>query len=566
MPAHLLCSDNFTDEGKAAVKSRKKGSKSGQDIDEDEIDRRPVTSRFIRRVLVLFYASRNEAEETRVFLENEMRQGRSVGEWPDAIQCMHASYLIIDSLVRIGHRRVLKVLFGTLFWHVLDVLEWPPQVYQQRIRLDHRQHVARLPAPDLSLTPPSQQEDVVRLHRVFYVQNSCLVRACDSVTYLALHEFVESEKLRLLRNVIDPSFQGFSPVREECFIAKWTAEWGRAAEQPQRRSKLLAHLLAVTTSAWEHDKMTVFLRKLGSMGVTEILIGAVCDRHTHPDVASAAGEVLAILSSDAAAQEETRNTFLGWDHSMRVAGWKPLITATAGHGSRGVREMVHSILTQATDLWDVMTYLQAVESVVTDGLLHRTAEQVQNFCDSWNLILPPLGRVFRDAYAGKVAALVVSELSMWVKGRFNKDETPMVSSVLRTFTLLLRIPSAEVAVALKKLQVFENLVGFVPERAGLLQSSCLSLCRAVWWRTDSDDPTDLGTVHDPEGTVIGSYIENPQVDDPRAALIPPASYFLRKHNLTGLMANIMHGRNTLCATKHPQPGLRAFFERRTHYE
>ena len=280
MPEHLRISEEAfaREEGKTAHRAKRH-------FEADE-ESRPVTSKFIRRVLVLFYASRNQAESLRVELERGLRGGKRVEEWPDAIQCMHASYIVIDSLVRIGHRRVLKVLLGTLFWNVLDVLEWPPQIFGCKIRRSHRDQVRSIEDPDPMLTPLCQREDLARLHRVLYIQNTCLVRACDEVTYGMLHEYIETEKLRLLRNVIDSSYyskgggyNGGEEAGKECFLRRWEDEWAAAAfvaDVHRRRNLLLAHLLAVTTSAWEHDKTAPFTTKLQTTGVFETLVEAVC--------------------------------------------------------------------------------------------------------------------------------------------------------------------------------------------------------------------------------------------------------------------------------------------------
>ena len=195
-------------------------------------------------------------------------------------------------------------------------------------------------------------------------------------------------------------------------------------------------------------------------------------------------------------------------------------------------------------------YLQAVEDLVGGGLLQRNAEEVKNFCESWGLLVQALARVFSESYAGKVAALVVRELSLWIKGRFERDDAAMVASILKTISALLRAPCDEVALTVKQHQVFENLVGFIPTHNGLLQSSCLSLCRAVWWRSDSDDLDQQSPLH--TSTDIGEYVESPSEHDPRASLIPPATYFLKKYSLFDMLQRVMHGPNTLCARKHPK--------------
>ena len=257
---------------------------------------------------------------------------------------------------------------------------------------------------------------------------------------------------------------------------------------------------------------------------------------------------------------------------------------------------VQSLLEHSSSLWDVMMYLEALEDLVRGGMLRSNPERVRCFCESWNLNLRALERVLKEPYAGKVAAAVVIELSEWVRGTFHRNNAPMVASVMRTFTLLLRVPCLEAVAAIRRLQVFENLVGFIPKRQGLLQSACLSLCRAVWWRAETDNEDENGnggSVHCAPDIGVYATDDSQGEDmpvDPRTALIPPATYLLTKLGLSDLFWSVLQDSKTLCPEKHPkvcsyfcyfslslsrlspspphftQESIRTFFSEKTHYE
>ncbi|KAJ9458890.1 hypothetical protein DIPPA_03019 [Diplonema papillatum] len=566
MPDYLKTWD-VSEEAKKVVKQ--KGGRGAEKQPETSEQLKPVTSRFIRRILILFYASRNEAEEHRCRLERAVAAGCPIdGQWPPSIVCMHAAYTIIDFLVRIGHRRVLKMLFGTLFWHVVDVLEWPPQPFGGKVRMPHRSVVMALPAPDPTLVPVSQREDVVKLHRMTYIQNSCLVKACDSVTYYALNEFIEAEKLRILHSVIDTRAE--EPA-DPPFLSRWAVQWCLLyANQHQgilktddatseRGCSLLASLLASATSSWEHDLIVPFLHKLHTLGIVTDLFNAL----QHSALAPPAAEVLALLASDPLSHRDVIALFLGVERSCRIAGWQRFVEATAGEGSKGARELVSTILAGTEDAWDVMMYLQAVEELAVAGFLKDlNAEGARNFCDSINILILPMGRVFREAFAGKVAALIVQELSPWLQGTYSTETAGAAASVLRTLALLVRVPCKEAVEVIQQQQIFQRMTGFIPTADCLVRSAALSLCRAVWWRTDA---AHAATSQSLTTADVGTYVDDDD-EDVRFILQEPAAAFVKETGLDAILQNVMLGQNTLCPLKHSKPGVRSFFTVRTHYE
>eukprot|EP01063_Lacrimia_lanifica_P011242 TRINITY_DN18067_c0_g1_i1.p1 TRINITY_DN18067_c0_g1~~TRINITY_DN18067_c0_g1_i1.p1 ORF type:complete len:1009 (+),score=245.34 TRINITY_DN18067_c0_g1_i1:108-3134(+) len=572
LPAHLKTDfQSGPEENKEASLGRKKGTINQLDPEEDPGDPRsrikPVTSRFVRRILVLFYASRNAAEEQRLAIEAaiEKRGMKAIGEFPPDITCMHAAYNVIDSLVRIGHRRVLKILFGNLFWHVIDVLEWPPQVFGGKLRLQHRMVVKGLPSPDPTLVPDGQMEEVVKLHRLMYVQNSCLIRACDSVTYFHLNEFIETEKLRVLHDVLDANrYQPSGREHSRCFLASWAFEWAelgprRDAVAEAQKHKLLASLMSVASCVWEHDKTAQFVQRMYSVGIHYTLLDVLAD----PMFAAQAAEVLALLASDFGAQEDIRQVFLGHERHRKTESWKKIIRATAAEGTHGMREMIHSILTKTTDMWDVMLYLKSLEECVSQGAVLQQAESVKNVCDSLNLVILPLRKVFTEVYGGRVVELLATELAAWL-GEVERHDPEVLASLLRTLTLFIRIPVREACRVVEQRRVFDSLQRLVPRRDCLLRSAALSFARAVWWRADpsSSDAPDAGQSAD-----MGSYIPTGRdEDDPRAALAPGATQFLERLGLSAMLEDVMHGQNTLCPDKHAKPGVRNFFAMCTQYE
>ena len=592
LPDHLKTFDSLADDKDVSSSRRKRESNGDDDDDEEYPHSKPVTSRFIRRVLILFYASRIEAEQDRVRIE---AAGEFPNPWPPSIQCMHASYKIIDALVKIGHRRVLKVLFGILFWNIVDVLEWPPNPCGGKVRFPHRTFLKDLPLPDDTLVQSSQIEDIIKLHRVTYVQNTCLVRACDNITYQALYHYIEAEKLRLLRNVVD--VHGFD--KDPSFLKRWVSEWQQDTCS-QRRIKLLGNLMTVSTAAWEHDQVVVFTRKMNTLGVIGILASALSVVELSPHAA----EVLSLLVSDTATLTELRTIFLSaytgatsprptspnplsspstallsrspgegsLDLEVRVTTWKCYILATFAPGpTRAAREIIHSMLSTTDDLWDIMTYLQAIEELIKNDKLLQIGnpttvdseedfmEGLKSFCEGLNIIITPLAKAFKEDYGSRVAVLLIEGLHKWLLQPYCPAVALTSVAILRTFTLLLKIPCAAAVTSIRKLELFVSLEEVTPSHDCMLLSSLLSFARIVFWRPEVLPQDELAEIPD-----MGTYIAS-QDDDPRCLLFTPAKAYLTKI-MPSLLPFLTNGETSLSAGKHDRPDIRSCFILRTHYE